>query len=547
MQGQMMHQPLRIIDILTYAAEAHGAEGIASARVEGDLHRQSYPQTLARVAQLAHALDGLGVQRGDRIGTLAWNGYRHFELYYAVAGIGAVCHTINPRLSREQLIYIITHAGDQLLFLDLTFVPLVESLLPDLPEGLRFVILTDRAHLPQTTLDALCYEDLLDAQPQVYDWPVFPEETACGLCYTSGTTGAPKGALYSHRSTVLHAMQVPLCQTSSFRAGKRILPVVPLFHVNAWGLPYVAPLTGMTLVMPGPNLDGPSLFRLMETERVYSAWGVPTVWAGLLSEIRAQGRVPAGFADLVVGGSAMPRVMIAAYEAQGVNVAQAWGMTEMSPIGSHGTLPPALENAPDEDRISAKCCAGHRLFGVAFKIVDETGTALPHDGIATGELYVRGNTVISGYFENPEATRAAMDGDGWFGTGDVASVSPEGRLVIRDRAKDLVKSGGEWISSIDLENAALSHPALAACAVIAVPHPKWEERPVLVAVPANDARPSLAEMQAHMAAHFAAWQLPDDLLWVEALPLTATGKVSKLTLRAQFADYLHPDLRGGAR
>ena len=395
MQGQMMHQPLRIIDILTYAAEAHGGEGIVSARVEGDLHRQSYQQTLARVAQLAHALTGLGVRRGDRIGTLAWNGYRHFELYYGVAGIGAICHTINPRLSREQLIYIITHAGDRLLFLDLTFMPLVESLLPDLPADLRFVILTDRALMPQTTLDALCYEDLLDGQPQDHDWPRFPEETACGLCYTSGTTGHPKGALYSHRSTLLHALQVPLCQTSSFRAGKRILPVVPLFHVNAWGLPYVAPLTGMTLVMPGPNLDGASLFRLMDSEQVYSAWGVPTVWAGLLSEIKAQGRVPAGFADLVVGGSAAPRVMIAQYEARGVNVAQAWGMTEMSPIGSHGTLPPALENAPQEDRISAKCCAGRRLFGVEFRIVDDDGNTLPHDGTATGELYVRGHTAIS--------------------------------------------------------------------------------------------------------------------------------------------------------
>lgn len=546
MQGQMMHQPLRIIDILTYAAELHGREGIVSARVEGDIHRQSYPQTLARVAQLAHALVGLGVAQGDRIGTLAWNGYRHFELYYGVSGIGAICHTINPRLAREQLIYIITHAGDRLLFLDLTFVPLVETLRPDLPQGLRFVILTDRTHMPETTLDALCYEDLLDGQQQTQDWPVFPEETASSLCYTSGTTGHPKGALYSHRSTLLHALQVALCQTSSFRQGGRILPVVPLFHVNAWGLPYVAPLTGMTLVMPGPDLDGPSLFRLMDSEQVHSAWGVPTVWSGLLSEIRAQRRVPEGFADLVVGGSAMPRVMIAAYEALGVNVAQAWGMTEMSPIGSHGVLPPAFDNATDEERISAKCCAGRRLFGVAFKIVDDDGTPLPHDGIATGELFVRGNTVIAGYYENPEATAAAMDAEGWFGTGDVASVSPEGRLVIRDRAKDLVKSGGEWISSIDLENAALSHPAIAACAVIAVPHPKWDERPVLVAVPASDARPSLAEIRAHMAPHFAAWQLPDDLLWVEALPLTATGKVSKLTLRAQLADYRHPDLRGGA-
>ncbi|KNX40526.1 Long-chain-fatty-acid--CoA ligase [Roseovarius tolerans] len=543
MQGQMMHRDLRIIDILTHAAEAHGDQGIVSARVEGDIHRQSYGETLARVGRLANALEGLGVGRGDRVGTLAWNGYRHFELYYGVAGMGAVCHTINPRLSQEQLLYIIQHAGDRVLFLDLTFVPLVEALLPDLPDGLRFVLMTDRAHMPETVLDALCYEELLEGQPESHDWPEFPEETASGLCYTSGTTGNPKGALYSHRSTLLHAMQVPICQTSSFRAGQRILPVVPLFHVNAWGLPYTAPLTGMTLVMPGPHLDGPSLFRLMEAERVWSAWGVPTVWAGLLEEIRAQDRVPEGFGDLVVGGSAAPKVMIEAYEARGVNVAQAWGMTEMSPIGTHGILPSALEGAPEPERIAAKCCAGRRLFGVEFKIVDDDCTRMPHDGVASGELYVRGNTVISGYFENAEATAAAMDAEGWFGTGDVASVSPEGRLVIRDRAKDLVKSGGEWISSIDLENAALSHSAIAACAVIAVPHPKWDERPVLVAVAAGELLPDLAEVRAHMAVHFADWQLPDDLLWIEALPLTATGKVSKLTLREQFSDYVHPDLR----
>jgi fatty-acyl-CoA synthase len=544
MQGRMMHRPLRIIDILTHAAEVYADQGIVSARVEGDVHRQRYPETLRRVAQLAHALDAPGLRTGDRIGTLAWNGYRHLELYYGVSGVGAVCHTINPRLSHEQLVYIIGHAGDRVLFLDLTFVPLVEALLPELPGDLRFVIMTDRANMPETTLDALCYEDLLAGQPTAYDWPDLPEETASGLCYTSGTTGHPKGALYSHRSTVLHALQVPLCQTTSFRAGRRVMPVVPLFHVNAWGLPYTAPLAGMTLVMPGPNLDGASLFRLMDAEQVYSAWGVPTVWAGLLAEIEAQGRIPQGFGDLVVGGSAAPRVMIEAYEAHGVNVAQAWGMTEMSPIGSHGVLPPALDDAPEAERIAAKCCAGRRVFGVEFKIVDDAGQRLPHDGEATGELYVRGNTVISGYFENAEASTAAMDEGGWFGTGDVASVGAGGQLIIRDRAKDLVKSGGEWISSIDLENAALSHPAIQACAVIAVAHPTWDERPVLLAVAAGAARPTLDDMRAHMAVHFAEWQLPDDLLWVDDLPLTATGKVSKLTLRERFRDYTHPDLRG---
>ncbi|MBC7133454.1 MAG: long-chain fatty acid--CoA ligase [Roseovarius sp.] len=544
MQGQMMHRPLQIIDMLRYAAQAFGQEGIVSARVEGDLHRQSYVQTLARTAKLAHALTRLGVARGDRVATLAWNGYRHLELYYGVAGMGAVCHTINPRLSHEQLLYIIHHAGDRLLFLDLTFVPLLEALLPDLPEGLRLVILTDRAHMPETRFEALCYEELLAGEPDDFPWPELPEDTASGLCYTSGTTGNPKGALYSHRSTVLHALQVPLCQTASFRAGRRVLPVVPLFHVNAWGLPYTAPLSGMTLVMPGPNLDGPSLFRLMEGEEVFSAWGVPTVWAGLLAEIEAQGRVPRGFADLVVGGSAAPRVMIEAYEAHGVNVSQAWGMTEMSPIGTHGTLPPRYDHASPEERIAAKCCAGRRAFGVEFKVVGDDGRPQPHDGEAVGELYVRGNSVISGYFKNEEATRAAFDDEGWFGTGDVVSVDAEGRLVIRDRAKDLVKSGGEWISSIDLENAALSHPGIAACAVVAMPHPKWDERPVLVAVAAGDARPTLAEIRDHMAEHFAQWQLPDDLIWVEDLPLTATGKVSKLTIRERMAGYVLPELRG---
>ncbi|MDA3857963.1 MAG: long-chain-fatty-acid--CoA ligase [Roseovarius sp.] len=543
MLGQMMHRPLRIIDILIHAAAAYGDQGIISVRAQGDIHRATYPETLARVAQLAHALDRLGVKFGDRIATLAWNGYRHFELYYGVSSIGAVCHTINPRLSQDQLVYIVNHAEDRVLFIDTSFVSLIEAVRDQLPKDLRFVILSDRAHMPETTLDALCYEELLDGQAQTYDWSEFPEETASALCYTSGTTGDPKGALYSHRSTLLHALMVPLSQSSSFRAGARIMPVVPLFHVNAWGLPYTAPLMGMTMVMPGAALDGASLFRLMDSEAVYSAWGVPTVWAGLLAEIKAQGRIPRGFGDLVVGGSAAPRVMIEDYEARGVTVCQAWGMTEMSPIGTHGVLPPSLQNAPKQDQIAAKACAGRRIFGVEFKIVDDDGMPQPHDGTASGELYVRGNTVISGYFNNDPASRAAMDAEGWFGTGDVASVAPDGMLVIRDRAKDLVKSGGEWISSIDLENAAIAHPAIAACAVIAVAHPKWDERPVLVAVPAGEDRPTLADLHAHMAAHFAHWQLPDDLLWVEDLPLTATGKVSKLTLRERFSGYVLPELR----
>lgn len=543
MQGMMMHKPLRISDILTYAAEVHPTGEIVSARTEGDIHRQTYPQTLARVSQLAHALWARGIGMGDRIATLAWNGYRHFELYYAVSGIGAVCHTINPRLSAEQLIYIVNHAEDRMIFVDTTFVPILEAVKEHLPSDMTYVVMTDRAHMPENTLDALCYEELLDSQPTEMDWPEFPEDTAAGLCYTSGTTGNPKGALYTHRSTVLHALMIALVQGSVFEEGVSVLPVVPLFHVNAWGLPYSAPLIGLTLVMPGPALDGPSLFKLMDQEEVYSAWGVPTVWLGLLAEIKAQGRLPKGFGDVVVGGSAAPRSMIETFEKHGVNVGHAWGMTEMSPIGTHGNMPPDVQALPFDEMIDMKSKQGRRAFGVDLKIVDDEGNNLPHDGQAVGELYVRGNTIVSGYFRNEEATAKAMDAEGWFGTGDIASITPNGILSIQDRSKDLIKSGGEWISSIDLENAAMSHPAIGSCAAIAMPHPKWDERPVLVAVAAGAERPGLEEMHAHMAEHFAKWQLPDDLVWVEDLPLTATGKVSKLTLRQKFADYTLPDLR----
>ena len=544
MLGQMQHRPLRIIDILTYAAEAFPEQEIISARDEGDRHRQTYPETLARAAQLAHALTALGLTTGDRIATLAWNGHRHVELYYAIAGIGAVCHTINPRLPAEQMQYILDHAEDSALCIDPSLVPLLENV--TLPEGCKLIVMTDAAHMPDAPDGALVYEDLLAAQPKQMDWPTFPEDTAAGLCYTSGTTGKPKGALYSQRSTVLHALMVIAGHPQSLRHGERVLPVVPLFHVNAWGMPYTAPLAGMSMVLPGRHLDGASLYDLMDAEAVFSAWGVPTVWAGLQQEIAKRGRPPAGFADLVVGGSAAPRSMIEAFEKMGVNVNQAWGMTEMSPIGTRGILPAALKDAPLDEQVDAKTGAGRRLFGVDFKLVDDDGNTVPHDGETPGELYVRGNTVISGYYKNDAATASAMDADGWFGTGDVATVDANGRLIVRDRAKDLVKSGGEWISSIDLENAAISHPLIDTCAVIAIPHPKWDERPVLVVVPAGDEHPTLEDIHAHLAPHFAQWQMPDDILFVDALPLTATGKVSKLTLRQQFADYTHPDLRGDA-
>ena len=443
MQGMMMHTPLSIIEVLKFAAEVHPSAGLVSVRTEGDIHRTSYPETFGRAAQLAHALAALGINNGDRVATLAWNGYRHFELYFGIAGIGAVCHTINPRLSAEQLIYITHHAADRLLFLDLTFVPIIEALADKLPQDMRYVVMTDRTHMPNTTLDLLCYEDLLAPHPTQYDWPELPEETACILCYTSGTTGNPKGALYSHRSTVLHALSVTLSIDMSLKEGARILPVVPLFHVNAWGLPFAAPLKGASLVFPGAALDGASLFSLMENEQVSSAWGVPTVWLGLQAEIAKQGRKPSALNGMIVGGSSAPKSMIENFEKLGVTVCHAWGMTEMSPVGTHGILSSEMKQLPFDEQIDIKVKHGRRVFGVDMKIVNEAGDRLPQDGEAVGELYVSGNTIIQGYFNNETATVDAFDRDGWFGTGDIASIDTDGFLTIQDRAKDLIKSGGE--------------------------------------------------------------------------------------------------------
>ena len=535
MDGLMMHRPLLVADILTYAADAHRQQGVTSVTVEGGLHRQTWPQTATRARKLAKALLSLGVGFGDRVATLAWNGYRHLELYYGIPGIGAICHTLNPRLSAEQMTYIVGHAEDKAMFLDLTFVPLIEKMKTHFPPDMIYVIMTDSAHMPENTFNALCYEDLLAEQDADFAWPDMPEDTACGLCYTSGTTGNPKGALYSHRSQVLHGMMVALQAYRSMRPGTNILPVVPLFHANSWGLAHAAPIVGANLIMPGPALDGASVFNLMDSEEVFSAWGVPTVWLGLMGEIQKQGRIPKGFGEVVIGGSAAAPALIKKFEERGVGVLHAWGMTEMSPVGTMGLLPPHMEDLPLDERVAMKAKQGRRTFGVELKIVDETGARLPHDGKANGELYVRGNGIVSGYFKNEEATQKAMDAEGWFGTGDVATISEDGFLTITDRAKDLIKSGGEWISSIDVENMALGHDHIANCAVIAVPHPKWDERPVLIAVAAVDS-PDKASIMAHLAEHLAKWQLPDDILFVEILPLTATGKVSKLTLRDTFKD-----------
>ncbi|WP_310619786.1 long-chain fatty acid--CoA ligase [Flexibacterium corallicola] len=538
LQGKMMHRPLLISDILTFAAEVHGDAELVSATVEGGIHRASYRETEVRARQMAKALLALGIEEGDRVATLAWNGYRHFELYYAISGIGAVCHTINPRLSAEQMVYVTTHAEDRVLFLDLTFVPLVEKLLAQFPKDMKYVIMTDKAHMPETSIpNVLCYEELLGAQTPQYQWPDLDENAASGLCYTSGTTGNPKGVLYTHRSSVLHALMAGITFPDCLRPGVKILPVVPLFHVNAWGLPFHAPMAGVSIVFPGPHLDGASLFDLMEQENVYSSWGVPTVWLGLLGEISKRARKPEGFGEVIIGGAAASRSMVGSFEKLGVNVCHAWGMTEMSPIGTQGQLFGSERKLPENERLDLKAKQGRRMFGVELKIIDENGEELPKDGKAAGELFVRGNAVAAGYFNNEEASSAALDADGWFGTGDVATICERGFLTITDRAKDLIKSGGEWISSIDVENMAMAHPDIANCAVIAVPHAKWDERPLLVVVPKEGKTIHKQSVLDLLKEHLASWQIPDDVVLVDQLPMTATGKVSKLTLRKNYADH----------
>ena len=546
--GMMMNRPLLISEIIDYAAETYPDVEIVSATLEGPIHRYGYREARRRIIKLANALVTLGVKPGDRVATLAWNGYRHFELYYAISGIGAVCHTINPRLFDDQLTYIANHAEDTFLFFDTTFVPIVERLKAAWPKDMQYVALCDRAHRPEiaSVPDLLCYEDLLAGMPETITWPSFDENTAASLCYTSGTTGEPKGVLYSHRATVLHTLLASIQGRDSFAPGSKLLPIVPLFHANAWGLPYIAPLNGVSLIFPGMKLDGSTLFDLMDAEGVFSAWGVPTVHVGLIAEIKKRGRKPKGFGEILTGGSAASQSLIETFEKElDVRVVHGWGMTEMSPVGTMSRLTPGEMDLPKDEQIALKSLQGRRMFGVELKIVDEEGRRLPHDGEAFGELFVRGNTIVKGYFNNDAATARSLDKEGWFGTGDVAKIRPDGFLTLVDRTKDLVKSGGEWISSIDVENMAMSHPAVLQAAVIAMPHPKWYERPLLIVVrrPGQDA--SRDELIGYLGRHLAKWQLPDDVVFVESLPLTATGKISKLTLRKQFGDYVLPTAKDG--
>jgi acyl-CoA synthetase (AMP-forming)/AMP-acid ligase II len=542
MRGLMMDLPLRIPSILDYAADYHGEAEMVSCTTDQPAHRITYAGLRGRVKQLANALQSeLEVGVGDRIATLAWNDHRHFELYYGIAGIGAVCHTINPRLFPDQIAYIVNHAEDRYLFTDPMFLPLLEHLAPQLPKLEGVFVLTDDAHLPASGLEVRSYESLIADQPADYYWPVLDETTASGLCYTSGTTGAPKGALYHHRSTVLHALAIALPDAMGLSAKDTVLPVVPMFHVNAWGLPYACPLVGARMVMPGPRLDGASLYERFERERVTFAAGVPTIWFGLLNHLKETGKRLSSLERVVIGGAAAPLSMIEAFELEyGVQVLHGWGMTEMSPVGSVCSLNPRRARLSVEERHRIKQKQGHAIWGVEFKIVGEQGQRLPHDGRSAGVLFVRGPWIASAYFRDEQATREAFDAEGWFSTGDVATIDPAGTMQITDRAKDMIRSGGEWISSIALENAAVGHPGLAEAAVIAAAHPKWGERPLLIAVRRPGAVVERGALMDFLSAKVAKWWLPDGVVFVDELPHTATGKIQKSLLRERFRNYRLP-------
>jgi fatty-acyl-CoA synthase len=541
MQGLMMDMPLLISDLIRHADRHHGSTEIVSRTLEGGIHRYDYRQAHARAQRLANGLKMLGVAMHDRVATMAWNGYRHFEIYYAVAGSGAVIHTINPRLFAEQIAYIANHAEDRVVFFDVTFAPLVEKLAPQLKSVKHFVAMTDRAHMPKEKIPhLLCYEELLEKEKPDYDWPTFDERSAACLCYTSGTTGNPKGALYSHRSTILHAYGAALPDSFGLAARDVVLPVVPMFHVNAWGLPYSAALTGAKLVFPGAQLDGKSVYELFESEGVTLSAGVPTVWLGVLNYMKENKLRFSTLKRTLIGGSACPPAMLRTLEKDyGVEVRHGWGMTEMSPLGTVCRLKSRHAKLEPEARFAVQDKQGFAIFGVDMRIVNENGEELPRDGKAFGDLQVRGPWVIREYFkgEGGDPLRKDGKGQGWFPTGDVATLDPEGYMQITDRSKDVIKSGGEWISSIDLENIAIAHPAIAEAAVIGVHHPKWDERPVVVAVKRAGQDVSKQELLKFYEGKIAKWWMPDDVVFVNELPHTATGKLSKLTLRQQFKDY----------
>jgi len=539
MLGLMQDWPLLIHRVIDYAGTQHAKREVVSRSVEGPIHRTDYASIRLRSLKLAQRLERDGIRFGDRVATLAWNTWRHLESWYGITGIGAIYHTVNPRLFEDQIVFIINHAADRILLLDLTFVPLVEKLASRLPTIERFVILTDAAQMPQTSLkNAVAYEDYINEADGDFRWASFDENTAAGMCYTSGTTGDPKGVLYSHRSNLLHAMMAVAPDYFCLSAMDRVMPVVPLFHANSWSLAFSAPMVGASLVMPGPKLDGASVHSLLEDEAVTMSAAVPTVWLGLLQFMQTSGKKLSTLKHVGIGGSACPRIITESFETQyGVRVTHAWGMTELSPLGSFCAIKPETAALAGQALYDLKQKQGYAPFTVEMKIADDSGRSLPRDGKTFGRLMVKGPSVSKGYYG---IDAAILDEEGFFDTGDVATIDENGYMLITDRSKDVIKSGGEWISSIELENLAVGHPDVAEAAVIGIAHPKWDERPLLVIITKPDRAPTKDEILAFMSGKIAKWWMPDDVVFVDTIPHTATGKILKTALREQFRDYRLP-------
>ena len=540
MLGLMQNQQLLISSLIEFADRHHGEAEVVSRRVEGDIHRYTYKQVAQRSRKVANALDKLNLAFSDRVATLAWNGYRHLELYFGVSGTGRVLHTLNPRLYPDQIVWIANHAEDQVLCFDMTFLPIIKAVHSRCTTIKHFIALCDADALPTDTgIPGLrSYEEWIGLQSSEYAWPQFDENSASSMCYTSGTTGNPKAALYSHRSTMLHAYAVAMPDVMCVSARDSILPVVPMFHVNAWGIPYTAAMTGAKLVFPGPAMDGKSIFDLIESEKVTYAAGVPTVWQMMLSHMQSNNLRFSTLKRTVIGGSACPPAMITAFnDLYGVEVLHAWGMTEMSPLGTLCTLKNKHLEMSEEEKMKVRLKQGRGIFGVDMKIVGDDGKELPWDGKAYGDLLVKGPWVIAEYYKGEAGSPLV---DGWFPTGDVATIDPDGYMQITDRSKDVIKSGGEWISSIDVENIAMAHPAVAMAACIGMKHPKWDERPIIAVVKKPGAEVTREELIAFYEGKTAKWQIPDDVVFVDAIPLGATGKMQKIKLREVLRDYKLP-------